>query len=111
MNAEHRLDAALDGDVVAFAASPEIPGLVDVGDEVASALSAWTLDPAQRAQIHAAALALADASGFGDRIRMLGLDRRMQAIAGGAMVTLAAAAAVGLAVARGRRHHPAALGA
>jgi hypothetical protein len=35
----------------------------------------------------------------------------MQAIAGGAMVTLAAAAAVGLAVARGRRHHPAALGA
>ena len=37
----------------------------------------------------------------------LGLDRRVQAIAGGAVVTLAAAAAVSLAITRGRRHDPA----
>jgi hypothetical protein len=35
----------------------------------------------------------------------------VQAIAGGAVVTLAAAAAVSMAIARGRRHDPAALGA
>jgi hypothetical protein len=111
MNVEDRLDAALGGDIVAFAASPEVPGLVDTGDEVGSALAGWTIDPDKRAQIYAAALAIADASGFGVRVRTLGLDRRVQAIAGGAVVTLAAAAALGLAIARGRRHDPAALGA
>jgi hypothetical protein len=111
VNLEDRLDAAFAGDMGAFAASVEIPGLVDTGDEVGTALAVWTLDPARRAEIYAAALALADASGFGDRIRAIGLDRRVQAIAGGAVVTLAAATAVSLAIARGRRHHPAALNA
>jgi hypothetical protein len=111
MNVEERLDAAIGGDILAFAASPEVSGLVDSGDEVATALASWTIDPARRAQIYAAALAIADASGFGVRVRTLGLDRRVQAIAGGAVVTLAAAAAVGVAIARGRRHDPAALGA
>jgi hypothetical protein len=111
MNVEGRLDAAFGGDIVAFAASPEVSGLVDTGDEVGNALAGWTMDPAKRAQIYAAALALAGASGFGVRVRTLGLDRRVQAIAGGAVVTLAAAAAVGVAIARGRRHGPAALGA
>ena len=83
--------------------------LVATGDEVGGALAAWALDPMQRAQIYAAALAIADASGFGDRLRAFGLDRRVQAIAGGAVVTLAAAAAVSVAIARGRRHDPASL--
>jgi hypothetical protein len=111
MKVEDRLDAALAGDMVAFAASAEIPGLVDVGDEVGASLAAWTLDGGRRAEIYAAALALANASGFGERIRAIGLDRRVQAIAGGAVVTLAAATAVSLAIARGRRHDPAALNA
>ncbi len=109
MSVEDRLDAALTGDMVAFAASPEVSGLVATGDEVGGALAAWALDPMQRAQIYAAALAIADASGFGDRLRAFGLDRRVQAIAGGAVVTLAAAAAVSVAIARGRRHDPASL--
>ena len=111
MNLEDRLDAALAGDMVAFAASAEVPGLVDTGDEVGVALATRTLDPGQRAQIYAAALAIVDASGFGVRVRAIGLDRRVQAIAGGAVVTLAAATALSLAIARGRRHHPAALNA
>jgi hypothetical protein len=97
--------------MVAFVASPEVSDLVDTGDEVTGAMATWTLDPGKRAQIYAAALAIADASGFGVRVRTLGLDRRVQAIAGGAVVTLAAAAAVSLAITRGRRHDPAALGA
>jgi hypothetical protein len=109
VNVEDRLDAALAGDMVAFAASAHVPGLVDTADEVGVALETWRLDPRQRAQIYAAALAIVDASGFGVRVRAIGLDRRVQAIAGGAVVTLAAAAAVSVAIARGRRHHPAAL--
>jgi hypothetical protein len=109
VSVEDRLDAALTGDMVAFAASPEVSGLVATGDEVGGALAAWALDPMQRAQIYAAALAIADASGFGDRLRAFGLDRRVQAIAGGAVVTLAAAAAVSVAIMRGRRHDPASL--
>lgn len=109
MSVEDRLDAALTGDMVAFAASPEVSGLVATGDEVGGALTAWALDPIHRAQIYAAAVAIADASGFGDRLRAFGLDRRVQAIAGGTVVTLAAAAAVSVAIARGRRHDPASL--
>jgi hypothetical protein len=109
VNVEDRLDAALAGDMIAFAASPEVSGLVDTGDEVAGALAVWALEAGKKAQIHAAALAIADASGFGVRIRALGLDRRVQAIAGGTVVTLAAAAAVSVAIARGRRHGPASL--
>jgi hypothetical protein len=104
---EDRLDAALAGDMIAFAASPEVSGLVNTGDEVAGALAAWSLQAGKRAQLHAAALAIADASGFGVRLRAFGLDRRVQAVAGGAVVTLAAAAALSVAIARGRRHDPA----
>ena len=110
MNVEDRLDAAFGGDMVAFAASPEVSGDSSTpGTRSGGALAGWTIDPARRAQIYAAALAIADASGFGVRVRTLGLDRRVQAVAGGAVVTLAAAAAVGVAIARGRRHDPAAL--
>jgi len=101
VNIDDRLDAALGGDLIAFAASSEVSALVDTGDEVVGVFAGRTLDPARRADIYAAALAIADAAGFGGRVRALGLDRRVQAIAGGAVVTLAAAAAV--AIARGRR--------
>ncbi len=111
MNLEDRLDGALAGDMVAFAASPEVAGLVDTGDEVSAALATWTLDPETRARIYESARSMAGTSGVGGRIRALGLDRRMQAIAGGAVVTMAAAAAVRVAIARGRRHDPAPLGA
>jgi hypothetical protein len=111
VNVEDRLDAALDGDMLAVAAAPEVSALVETGDEIGSALTAWTLNPARRADIYAAALAIADAAGFGERVRALGLDRRVQAVAGGAVVTLAAAAAVGVAIARGRRHTEAPLSA
>jgi hypothetical protein len=111
VNLEDRLDAALGGDMLALAASPEVPGLIDTGDEVETALAAWTLDPERRAQIYATAMAIVDASGFGLRIRALGLDRRVQALAGGAVVTLAAATAISVAIARGRRHSPAELSA
>jgi hypothetical protein len=111
MSVEDRLDAAFAGDMIAFAASPEVQGLVDTGDEVEWALKSWSLEPVSRARIHATAVAIADASGFGDRLRLLGLDRRVQALAGGAVVTLAAAAAVSVAIARGRRHDPAGLSA
>jgi hypothetical protein len=110
VNVEDRLDAALAGDMVAFAASPDVLRLVDTGDEVGGALAAWSLDPVKRARIYATALAIGDASSFGVRLRTIGLDRRVQAIAGGAVVTLAATA-VSVAIARGRRHHPAALSA
>lgn len=111
MNVEDRLDAALGGDMIAFAASPEVPGLVDTGDEVETALAAWTLDPERRAQIYTTAMAIVDTSGFGLRIRALGLDRRVQALAGGAVITLAAATAVSVAISRGRRHRPVGLSA
>jgi hypothetical protein len=114
VNAEDRLDAALAGDIAAYAASPEVQALVRTGDEVGGALGAWTLDPGTRARIYASALAMAGASGFANRLRAFGLDRRVQAIAGGAVVTFATATAVGVAIARGKRHPtatPAVLGA
>ena len=103
MTPEERLDAALSGERVAFALSPEVQRLIDTGDEVEAALATWVLDPMMRARIYATALAMAGSSGFGERLRALGLDRRAQAIAGGAVFTVAAAAAVSVAIARGRR--------
>jgi hypothetical protein len=102
VNGEDRLDDALEGNLFARAASPEVQSLVAISDEVSGALGAWTLDPATRARIYASALALAGAAGLGERLRTLGLDRRVQAIAGGAVVTLAATA-LSVAIARGRR--------
>jgi hypothetical protein len=107
MTREDLLDAALESDLAAFAASPEVRELIDTGAEVAVALGARRLDADARARIYAAAIANAVAPGFGARLRVLGVDRRVQAIAGGALVTIAAAAAVGVAVGRGRRRAPA----
>jgi hypothetical protein len=104
---EHRLDAALDSDLAAFGASPDLRDLLDMSTEVGDALDAPRLGREARARIYATAVSRARPRGAGARLRALGLDRRVQAIAGGAVVTLAAAAAVGVAVARGRHHVPA----
>jgi hypothetical protein len=101
------LDAALESDLAAFAASPDVRELIETGAEVGGALGAWRLDSDTRARIYAAAVANVVAPGIGSRLRALGFDRRTRAIAGGAVVTLAAAAAVGVAVGMGRRRAPA----
>jgi hypothetical protein len=100
---EDLLDAALESDLAALAASAELRELIETGAEIGGALGGWRLDSDVRARIYAAAIANAVAPGVGARLRALGVDRRAQAIAGGAVVTLAAAAAVGLAIGRGRR--------
>jgi hypothetical protein len=104
---EDRLDAALDSDLAAFAASPDLRDLIDMSAEVGDALAAPRLSREVRARIYATAVSNVGPRVSVARIRALGLDRRVQAIAGGAVVTLAAATAVGVAVARGRRHAPA----
>lgn len=103
MNVADRLDAALKSDLAAFAASSEIRAMIDTGVEIGEALDAWELDPGTRERIYARAMAGARDAGVAARLRSLGLDRRVQALAGGTVVTLAAAA-VGVAVTRGRRH-------
>ncbi len=107
MNAADRLDAALQSDLAAFAASADVRAMIDTAAEVSDSLDAWALDPESRERIYARAIANARNRGAGSRLRSLGLDRRVQAVAGGAVVTLAAAAAVGVAITRGRRHSPA----
>lgn len=103
MTREDLLDAALESDLAAFAASPDVRELIETGAQVGAALAAWRLTSDTRARIYARAIENAVAPGIGARIRALGVDRRTQAIAGVAVVTLAAAAAVGVAVGRGRR--------
>lgn len=107
MNAEDRLDAALESDLAAFAAAPELRAMIDTGVEIGDTLDLWQLDREARDRIYARAMANARTRGVAARLRAIGLDRRVQALAGGAVVTLAAAAAVGVAIARGRRHSPA----
>ena len=103
MNAADRLDAALTSDLAALGASSEIRTMIDTGVEIGAALDAWELDSSIKGQIYARAMAAARAPGVAARLRSLGLDRRVQAVAGGTVVTLAAAA-VGVVVTRGRRH-------
>jgi hypothetical protein len=104
---EDLLEAALESDLAALGAGPDIRDLIQTSTEVSNALGAWHLDADTRARLYAAAIAAAIAPGMNARLRALGFDRRVQAIAGGAVVTLAAAAAVGVAVGRGRRRAPA----
>lgn len=103
MTREELLDAALESDLAAFAASPDVRELIATGAEVGGALGTRRLDKDTRARIYAAAIDHAVAPGIGARLRALTVDRRTQAIAGGAVVTLAAAVAVVVAVGRGRR--------
>jgi hypothetical protein len=104
---QDRLDAALDSDVAAYGAPPELRDLLDTWDEVTEAFEAPRLSRATRDRIYAMAVSDVRRRGIGPRLRAIGLDRRVQAIAGGAVVTLAAATAVGIAVIRGRHHAPA----
>lgn len=106
MNTEDRLDEALASEIAAFAASSEVRALVDTGDEIGDALSTSSLDAATRTRLYAEALSMASAPTLKARLRAVGLDWRVLAIAGGAVVTFAAAAA-SVAIARGRRPTPA----
>ncbi|HUZ70234.1 MAG TPA: hypothetical protein VMU65_11010 [Candidatus Saccharimonadales bacterium] len=103
MNEADRLDAALESDLAAFAASPDVRAMIETGGEIGEALDAWELGPGVRERIYARAIAGSRSRGVAARLRSLGLDRRVQAVAGGTVVTIAAAA-VGVAVTRGRRH-------
>jgi hypothetical protein len=103
MNAADRLDAALQSDLAALGASPDVRAMIATGVEIGNALDAWELDPQIKERIYAHAMADARSGGVVARLLSLGLDRRVQAVAGGTVVTLAAAA-VGVAVTRGRRH-------
>ena len=103
MNVADRLDAAFESDLAAFAASPDVRAMIETGTEIGEALATWELDPGTRERIYARATAGARSRGVAARLRSLGLDRRVQAVAGGTVVTIAAAA-VGVAVTRGRRH-------
>ena len=111
MTPEDLLEAALESDLAAFGAAPDIRDLLETGAEVSGALGTWHLDADTRSRIYAAAIADAIAPGMNARLRALGFDRRVQAIAGGAVVILAALAALGVAVGRGRRRAPAAASA
>jgi hypothetical protein len=102
---EDRLDAALDSDLAALGIAPSLRELLITGDEVSEVLETPRLGRATRDRIYAMAVANVRPRGVGARLRALGLDRRVQAIAGGGVV--AAAAAVGVAVVRGRHHAPA----
>jgi hypothetical protein len=55
---EDVLDAALESDLAALAASPELRDLIETGVEIGGALGAWRLDGDIRARIYAAAIAL-----------------------------------------------------
>ena len=71
MNVEDRLDAALGGDILAFAASPEVPGLVDTGDEVimsAGAGSFGLVEMRERARLIGAELEVTSAPHGGTRV-------------------------------------------
>jgi hypothetical protein len=105
MNTEDRLDQALSSDIAAFAASSEVRALVDTGDEIGDVLGHRSLDAATRTRLYAEALAMSSAPSLNARLRAVGLDRRVLAIAGGAAVTFAAAG-VSVAIARGRRRAP-----
>jgi len=106
VTAADRLDAALESDLAAFAASADVRAMLETGTEVGNALDAWELDSETKERIYARAMAGARSRGIARSLRSFGLDRRVQAVAGGTVVTLAAAA-VGVAVTRGRRHAPA----
>lgn len=103
MNAADRLDAAFQSDLAAFGAPSNIRAMIETGTEIGDALGTWELDPRTRDLIYARAMAAVRTPGVASRLRSLGLDRRVQAVAGGTVVTLAAAA-VGVVVTRGRRH-------
>jgi|HubBroStandDraft_2_1064218.scaffolds.fasta_scaffold355178_1 hypothetical protein len=104
MTAADRLDAALESDLAAFGASADVRAMLGTGAEVANALEALRLDAETRERIYTRAMTGARNRGVAATLRSLGLDRRVQAVAGGTVVTIAAAAAVGVAVTRGRRH-------
>lgn len=79
------------------------------GAEIAALFARWRLDAGARADLYRRVLSSAASPTLADRVRMLGLDRRTRALAGGSLVTVAAALAVVVARGRGRRQDASAL--
>lgn len=102
MKAEDRLDAALAG-AAGMDRALELGGLLEMAGEVEEVLAGQRIDRASRDRLYARALVMAADQRWASRLRALGFDRRLQ-VAGGGVVTIAATAALGLALARGRRH-------
>jgi hypothetical protein len=96
-----RLDAALDGGT---AAGEELRALVALAVELRDGLSGRWLSAAERTFLYDKVMSIAQDHATRAIWRRVRLDRRASAVLGGAVVTLAAAAAIGLAVARDRRH-------
>lgn len=99
-HAEH-LDAALgDG---SHAADPDLAQLVDLAGEVARSLQMPWLTDAERERLYARVVELAVRRSPWRTARRLLAEHRVPAIAGGAAVTLAAGAAITVALARQHR--------
>ena len=95
------LDVALEsGSSRSFA---DVQALVDMAGELRAALTAWRPSPAQRAAIDRRLGELL-AHDMQPAWRRLLRRPHVPAYIGGAAVTVAAAAAIGMALARGRRH-------
>ena len=96
------VDAAIDSDRPDL--PPELAALVDMAGELRSALQRTWLTPWERDALYARVLETATHASRWAGARRILLDRRITAIAGGAAVTLAAGAAIGVAIARQHRH-------
>jgi len=94
-----QLDAALDSESSAI--SPDVRELVELAREIGAVLTAGGLSPARRAEIHGRVLELVDSYRWRAPWRRLRRDPRA-ALLGGAAIATVAAAAVGVALVRGR---------
>ena len=97
-----RLDAALDSrpEVV----GPDLRPLLEVAAEVARFFDGQWLSTRDRDRIYIRAVSAAARQSRIARVRRVLTDRRIPAIAGGAAVTVAAVAAIAVALTRDRRH-------
>lgn len=108
MNPVDILDRALETGEGRGRASASVRGLLEVASEVAEALAAVRLSPADQNRIYARSLAMLEAAVIEQRKgwqRALRLRRPAPVLVGGAAALAIGAAAVGWAVLHGRRSH------
>lgn len=96
-----QLDDALDGRLAMM--PPEMQALVTLAEDVRRSLADWRLSEAQRDLIRRRVADLVQERRTWSW-RRLSASRRTRALLGGSAVTVAAVAAIGVAIARGRRH-------
>ncbi|HEX6539811.1 MAG TPA: hypothetical protein VF155_11595 [Candidatus Dormibacteraeota bacterium] len=102
MDRAELLDAALE-DVSPVTADPDVAQLLDLATEVARSLERGWLTAEERDLLYARVLELAVRRSPWAVARRLLAEHRVSAIAGGAAVTLAAGAAITVALARQHR--------